>query len=261
MKRIATALILIPLISYVAVGAPFLVFALVLGIVAALCFWEFSDIAAGHGIKVPRIPGIVAGLVVLFAPPGMTIAVLLTLAAMVVAMSSSDLGTALPRAAAMVLGILYVFGCWHAAIDLRAIQAYWLLFALALNWIGDTAAMVIGRAYGRHKLAPRVSPAKSWEGAFASVIASVIFGVLFLHWAIPQTPMWLAALAAGIGNIAGQLGDLSESAMKRGAGMKDSGTLLPGHGGWLDRVDSSLFSVPVVFVVLNVVEWIELLRG
>jgi phosphatidate cytidylyltransferase len=85
--------------------------------------------------------------------------------------------------------------------------------------------------------------------------------VLFLHWAIPQTPMWLAALAAGIGNIAGQLGDLSESAMKRGAGMKDSGTLLPGHGGWLDRVDSSLFSVPVVFVVLNVVEWIEVLRG
>ena len=176
MKRFATALLLIPLISLVIVWSNFLIFALVLGAIASLCFWEYSDIAAAHGTKVPRIPGMVAGLVVLFAPPGLTIAVLITLAAMVVTLYSSDLAMALPRAAASILGILYIFGCWHTAIGLRAIDPEWLLFALALNWIGDTAAMYVGRSFGRRKMAPRVSPAKSWEGAYASVVASLIFG-------------------------------------------------------------------------------------
>jgi phosphatidate cytidylyltransferase len=251
MKRVATAVVLAPLITYIAIWAPFAAFAAVLAIVAALCYWEFSGIAAGHGIEIPRVPGIAAGMAILFAPPYIIIAVLITLTAMTFALRSPDLGKALPRSAAFMLGLLYVFGCWRFAIDLRAINSFWMFFALAINWVGDSAAMYVGRSLGRHKMAPHISPGKSWEGAVASTAGSVIFALIYAHWALPQAPVWLPPVAAVAGNIAGQLGDLSESAMKRGAGMKDSGTLLPGHGGWLDRVDSSLFSVPVVYALLR----------
>jgi phosphatidate cytidylyltransferase len=124
-----------------------------------------------------------------------------------------------------------------------------LFFALAMNWIGDSAAYYVGRKLGRHRLAPIVSPKKSWEGAIASVLASLLFGLLYLPHLLPELRIWQIVLMAVLGNIAGQIGDLSESAMKRGAGLKDSGTLLPGHGGMLDRVDSSLFSLPVVSAI------------
>ena len=128
---------------------------------------------------------------------------------------------------------------------------HWLMFALLLSWAGDTAALYIGRAFGRHKLAPRLSPAKSWEGAAGSVAAGVLAGGVYSYYLLPGVPLrWVLALAAA-GNVAGQVGDLCESALKRGAGVKDSGTLLPGHGGWLDRIDSSLFSVPVVYALLK----------
>jgi phosphatidate cytidylyltransferase len=118
-----------------------------------------------------------------------------------------------------------------------------------VNWIGDTGAYYFGRNFGRHKLAPIVSPGKSWEGAAASAAASVLFGIFVLprFVNIDLLPAGLISIAA---NVAGQVGDLAESAIKRGAGVKDSGTLLPGHGGMLDRVDSSLFSLPVLYAVL-----------
>ena len=121
-----------------------------------------------------------------------------------------------------------------------------------LNWVGDTAAYYAGKGFGRHKLAPRLSPAKSWEGAAASLLASVAFGALYLGWLLPVVPMGQRLAISAAGNIAGQIGDLSESAMKRGAGLKDSGTLLPGHGGWLDRVDSTLFAMPVIYLLISV---------
>jgi len=254
MKRIATALILAPAITYVVIWAHFYVFAAVLGTIAVLCFWEYCGIAEGNGVSVPRVAGSVAGLILLFAPSNLIIAILIAMLALIAAMRAPELRDSLPRAAALTLGILYVFGCWHTAVQLRALNPYWLFFGLALNWIGDTAAMGAGRAFGRHKLAPRISPGKSWEGSIASVAASVLFGLLYAHWALPEVPIWLSTAAAMAGNVAGQVGDLCESALKRGAGMKDSGTLLPGHGGWLDRVDSSLFSVPVVYSLLTLLQ-------
>jgi phosphatidate cytidylyltransferase len=134
---------------------------------------------------------------------------------------------------------------------LHAMNPYWLVFGLAVNWIGDTGAYYFGRNFGKHKLAPIVSPGKSWEGAAASVVAAMLFGIFFLarfvH--VDLLPAGAIAIAA---NIAGQVGDLAESAIKRGAGVKDSGTLLPGHGGMLDRVDSSLFSLPVLYALLYI---------
>jgi len=252
MKRLATAVVLIPIFLYVMLWAPYAVFAAMLALVALLCYWELNGIIAAHGIPGPGVIGAIVGMAFLFAPGNLiALTFFVALVALVFAIRSTDLRQALPAAGGLVLSILYVFGSWRCAGALRSIGPSLLFFAVALNWVGDSAAMYAGRSFGRHKLAPRVSAAKSWEGAIASAAASVIFGVLYFHWAPPHDlPWWWAAVLALAGNIAGQLGDLSESALKRGAGMKDSGTLLPGHGGWLDRVDSVLFSVPVVYVLV-----------
>jgi phosphatidate cytidylyltransferase len=123
------------------------------------------------------------------------------------------------------------------------------MFGLMVNWIGDTGAYYVGKNFGRHKMAPAVSPGKSWEGAAASAVTGILFGVIYLPLAIRGTSPIAAGLLALVANAAGQIGDLAESAVKRGAGVKDSGSLLPGHGGMMDRVDSSMFALPVVYAL------------
>ncbi len=120
-----------------------------------------------------------------------------------------------------------------------------LLFTLILVWTGDTAAYFAGRTFGRWKMAPHLSPNKTWEGAAANFLFSLLVGALFARW-IPIPPAHLLAMA-GIASVAGQVGDIFESACKRSAGVKDSGTLLPGHGGMLDRIDALIFAAPAVW--------------
>ncbi len=251
MKRVLTGLVLIPIFTYSAVWAPVWLFLLVLSVVALLCFWEFCGIVAAHGIDRPGPPAFAAGLVLMVAPAELVIPTLLTLVLLALSLRSRTLPEMLPSAGAAVLGLLYVFGSWRMAYNLRLLSPWWLFFALTINWVGDTAAYYTGRAFGRHRLAPVISPGKTVEGSCGSLIASVAFGVAYLHFLIPHVELWNAVMLATAGNIAGQLGDLVESAMKRGADLKDSGNLLPGHGGWLDRVDSSLFAVPVVYFLLT----------
>jgi phosphatidate cytidylyltransferase len=147
--------------------------------------------------------------------------------------------------------------------------AFLILYLLLVVWAGDIFAYFVGKAVGRHLMAPRVSPKKTWEGAVASVVASVgIGGALFyyaspvstalLQWGLIQRrdgmfglerPALLPILVlTAVLNIAAQLGDLVESLIKRGAGVKDSGALLPGHGGMLDRIDALLFATPVLWL-------------
>jgi phosphatidate cytidylyltransferase len=154
--------------------------------------------------------------------------------------------------ATALLGMVYIFGAWRSADALRTLNPHWLMIALLVSWAGDTAALYIGRAFGRHKLAPRVSPQKTWEGAFGSLLGGVLAAGVYAHYLIPTAPLKLVLPIAAAANIAGQLGDLCESAFKRGANVKDSGTTLPGHGGWLDRIDATLFSIPVVYALLSV---------
>jgi phosphatidate cytidylyltransferase len=252
MKRLLTAVALAPVIVWVVIAAPLPVFLGVLAVVALLCFHEYAGITAAFGIVPPGPVGYAAGLLVLLAPqePGLVLT-LLALLAIAINVGLDDLRASLPRAAALLLGLMYIFGAWRCAIPLRGRSPHWLMFALALNWVGDAAAYYVGRALGRHKLAPRVSPNKSWEGSIASAAASVLFGVLYLPRFVPGVNPVQAATLALAANIAGQIGDLAESAMKRGAGVKDSGHMLPGHGGWLDRVDSSLFAVPVTWWLVS----------
>jgi len=126
-----------------------------------------------------------------------------------------------------------------------------LLFVLALVWAGDTLAYFVGRAIGRLPMAPVLSPKKTWEGAAANVIGSFLVAVLFARWLEIETLHLL--VVAGLANVAGQVGDLLESAYKRSAGVKDSGALLPGHGGMLDRIDSLIFAGPVVWCYFGMI--------
>ena len=251
MKRVLTAALMTPLFAYVVLWAPQLAFLAVLALVALQCYREYADIIKGYGIEQLGPVGYGAGLAVLLVP--YEPALLLTLVALLVlgfSLCADDLAKGLPRAAALFLGVVYVFGVWRTAIPLRARSPHWLLFVLALTWIGDAAAYYIGRRFGRHKMAPRVSPAKSWEGAAASLAASVLFAALYVPRFIPAVPLVTAMLLGAAANVAGQIGDLAESVLKRGAGVKDSGQMLPGHGGWLDRVDSALFAMPVLWAIL-----------
>jgi phosphatidate cytidylyltransferase len=127
-----------------------------------------------------------------------------------------------------------------------------VLFTLVLVWAGDMLAYFVGKSVGRVKMAPALSPKKTWEGAVANVIASVLVAVAFARWMQIDT-LTLAVIAAAA-NIAGQAGDLIESAYKRGALVKDSGALLPGHGGVLDRIDSLILATPVVWVLY---QWLQ----
>ena len=258
MTRILTALVLIPTFCYLILWAPQWLFLAAVAIVAILCFHEYAELASLHEIAKPGIFGYAAGLVLLFLPSkDAAFLVLVAILAMALALRSRELAEALPYASALLLGVVYVFGSLRCGADLWMADPkhYWLFFALSLNWAGDIAALYLGRIFGRHKLSPRISPAKSWEGAIASVLASVAYGAFYLPHLLPAVPLAEGLGVAAVANIAGQFGDLCESALKRGAGVKDSGRLLPGHGGWLDRLDSTLFALPVVYFIVTNFHW------
>ena len=154
----------------------------------------------------------------------------------------------LPAAAISSSGLLFVALPMSYAVRLHgagALGPWILLFALVITWVGDTAAYFVGRALGKHPFAPRLSPKKTWEGAIASMAAALLVGWLLSTRINVPAPVVLGLAAAG--NIAGQTGDLLESAFKRSAGVKDSGTILPGHGGILDRIDALILTIPVVW--------------
>lgn len=155
---------------------------------------------------------------------------------------------ALPAAGISSSGLILVAFPLTFAVRLHGIRQEGpaiLLFVLVITWVGDTAAYFVGRAIGKHKLAPILSPNKSWEGSIASILGALLVAVVFAKWLTVPLPHLLAM--AVVGNVAGQAGDLLESAYKRSAGVKDSGSLLPGHGGVLDRIDALILAIPVVW--------------
>lgn len=251
MNRVITGVLLALFGCYIILFSPPLIFRATALAVGVLCYWEYSGLVAAHGIKRPSLCGYLAGFVLLFTTGQVTVLALtlVLLTAFSFALRINDLREILPHIACEFTGALYAFLPWHFAELLRFRSVHWLFFALALNWAGDSVAFYTGRALGRHRLAPVVSPKKSWEGAVGAVAGSVAFGLLYMGYFVPGVAAWKVIVVAVAGNIAGQFGDLTESALKRGAGVKDSGTLLPGHGGVLDRLDSSLFAAPVVYAL------------
>jgi phosphatidate cytidylyltransferase len=151
----------------------------------------------------------------------------------------------------MMGGVLYVGWLLSILVALRLKAGRdWVLLALFATFGSDTAAYFIGKAIGRHRLAPRISPGKTWEGAIAGVIGGVIISLLFTLSTPLQLPLGYgqAVLLGALISVFGQLGDLAESLLKRNTGVKDSGGLMPGHGGLLDRMDSVVFAGVVVYL-------------
>src|SRR6266567_1573903 len=251
MKRILTAIVLIiAVLALIFFGKLWMV-TLFAAVVAELAAYEYLQLAAvgaeSHGAKL-RIP--------------LWWMALGTAIAFVVTLPNFPVDAQLPVLSALTL----VLFAWKQE-DGPAL----VLFLMVCVWSGDIAALYIGRAFGKHKLTPRLSPGKTWEGSIASIAGTLLAaglviwigdlltarGNLLLHI---TEPVWQTLLLAAILNIAAQLGDLLESAVKRGAGVKDSGTMLPGHGGILDRIDALLLAAPVLWFILLLKDYLGLGR-
>jgi phosphatidate cytidylyltransferase len=287
MKRVLTAVVLVPVVLLVVFKAPLWLFALAVAAIIILALHEYLGIAEAAGLKPFKWLTYIMGLLpfvlrwisgwpverqynkisfdLLFLPNWLIVFLASAVVFGVPLVFRKDLRMGLASVATSLLGVVYIAVSLSLLVCLRGGQSTKILviFVLFSVWAGDIAAYYVGRSIGKHKLAPVVSPNKSWEGAIASVIGSVAFAALVFHFQ-PQisklflVPPWASRAAwthiIGLGilaNIAAQFGDLFESALKRGAGVKDSGTLLPGHGGILDRIDALLFAIPVVWYYAN----------
>lgn len=265
MKRILTAAILIPLVLLLVFKGSTWLVTIAAGVVAELAAWEFLSIADMAGARSPRILVLISIAILFFASfqqPDMLAPVLSALALVIFVVCSlrCPLERVLPDVASSVFCLLYIgFSLttipWLCA-QVNGPSLLTLLFCVV--WVGDSAALYVGKSYGKHKLAPAVSPNKTWEGSVASIVGSLLVTLLLIFTgtvfakrgssllAYPGSVFhWL--LLAIVLNVVAQLGDLAESALKRGAGVKDSGSLLPGHGGILDRIDALLLAAPVLW--------------
>jgi phosphatidate cytidylyltransferase len=302
MQRVLTAIILIPIVLLVVFKAPLWLYALVLVLLALGCTREYLNIVAAYNLKPLRTLAYLAvaaaladyylSIIIRSSHPSNAtgwqilrepifqyeiLLVLVSVAPFVLlaaAMKIEDLHQALPSAAASYLAVPYLGITTGFLLFTRGLipdGSFAVLYLLLVVWSGDVCAYYVGRAVGNHRLAPRISPGKSWEGAAASIIGSMIVGTLLLVYNRPvaihlfqwkllsgqsalsgqpapeSNAIWMAILVSVSINIAAQLGDLVESMMKRGAEIKDSGRLLPGHGGLLDRVDALLLASPVLW--------------
>ena len=265
MKRIITAAILIPLVLVLIFKAPFWLMPILAGVVALPAAWEFLGLANASGARTPKILVLASIAVLLYfsfrqsyqVPPVLSG---LSLLIFVYCAFRGPLESILKDVGSSVFCLVYI-GLSMATIPWLAAQENGpslLTYLLCVVWSGDTLALYIGKAYGRHKLAPELSPNKTWEGSVASMVGSILITLLltFLATLLARRGSTLLSYPGSVYrwiflavllNIAAQVGDLVESAIKRGAGVKDSGTLLPGHGGMLDRIDALLLAAPVLW--------------
>ncbi|HJZ68800.1 MAG TPA: phosphatidate cytidylyltransferase [Blastocatellia bacterium] len=258
MKRILTALVALPILFYAVWSSSPYFFVALTFIAVVLALSEFYGLASRLGCKQQPVAGYAAAVVViasfLFEEPVLAVAAMIGLA--IVALASAlanpdEMNKSLVSVSITAFGVIYIAllaGCLvgvRMIPNLLASKLLTMFFAMVM--MTDTGAYYTGRAIGRHKLAPRVSPGKTIEGAIGGFIAAVATGFLCKLIFFREIPVTHAlVLGAAIGVI-GQIGDLAESMLKRGSGVKDSGNLLPGHGGMLDRIDSILFCAPLIY--------------
>lgn len=266
MKRVLTALILAPLVLALVFLGPIWLITLVVAAVAMLAAWEFLALTEHRGAKPPKVLNL-GSIGLLFAgnyqwpDETITIFVLLSIVLVVFCTFKSPVERVLTDATSSVFALFYLGLTLIPLPMLReATNGPSLLAFLFLTvWAGDTVAMYSGRMLGKRKMAPNLSPNKTWAGAVGSIVgavavASVLLGLssYLAQWnsvrlSFAGEAWWYWILLAVVVNVAAQVGDLAESALKRSAGVKDSGTLLPGHGGILDRIDALLLAAPVLW--------------
>jgi phosphatidate cytidylyltransferase len=288
LKRIATALLLIPVVILLVLRAPVPGVAAVAGAVALVTVQEFLKLTESYDVQPLRLPTYTfVGLFFLLlaadsggeTPQLSVLKFVLALGFacaiapfffLTIATRRTQMKGSYPAAAASVFAFTYIALPMAMLVQLRQQWggAFWLLYLLLVVWAGDIFAYFVGRSLGRHLMAPRISPKKTWEGAAASLAASLVVGILLFNHALQissfllrigliqrrdglfgleKPEIWPIVWLTIALNVAAQLGDLVESLIKRGAGVKDSGTILPGHGGMLDRIDALLFAAPVLW--------------
>lgn len=254
LRRGLSTLVLLPLFLWLVMAGPLWLFGSIIVLLGALGQWEFTGMFERAGVRTMRGLGLLGGVLVTasFALP-VSERVMLTavlLGALTAALWQQRLGQMEWQPAVVtVFGILYVNWLLGYAFWLRDLESgkEWVLLLVWVTWLGETAAYLVGSAAGRHRLAPMVSPKKTVEGALAQLVVSVLAAVIAQTWFFPALGLAGAALVGLALGVSGQIGDLVESALKRSVGTKDTGSLIPGHGGVLDRIDSLLFNTPVLF--------------
>jgi len=266
MPRVITAAILLPfLIASIVVSRLQLLFIILAAMAMVLALYEFYLLARQRDIK-PNIPaGYLAGgalfTVFCFNEPDKPldflmiqfILLILIMASLVAAtLSGPPFERIIANVGSTILGVLYVVLLGSHLVAVRTgfdsrLSTHLLSFFFLVVMSADTAAYYAGRAFGKHKLAPTISPGKTWEGVVAGLIVGPLIAVLCHYWFFPELPLKWALPLSLLMTIVGILGDLAESALKRGAGAKDAANILPGHGGLLDRLDSLLFNAPLIY--------------
>jgi phosphatidate cytidylyltransferase len=286
MKRILTAVVLIPVVLLAVLKAADWLFALGVGAFALAAAYEYLGLVEHYGftpfkrltLVLIALPFICLAVIPLTPAQAnvieMVVVTLLVtfifapLLLLIAALSRVEFSKSLPDVATSVFAMPYTAVPFLCLLAIRSVLdgTFLLLFLFAVVWSGDVFAYYVGRIFGKRKLAPRISPGKTWEGAIASLLGSVLVGSIMFrfsvqiashvgHWRVsdwswthpdPFASAAAALLLSAAVNIAAQLGDLVESMLKRGANVKDSGSLLPGHGGVLDRVDAILLAATVV---------------
>ena len=279
MKRILTAIALISIVFAIVFFGHLWMITLFAALVAELAAYEYLQLANLSGAKIPlwwMAAATATIFVVTYASPlEARLPLFSALAFILFAVSGfrAPLKRVLLDTSAGLFGLIYV------AYPMSLLPLIWnldegkplLIFLMVCVWAGDIAALYVGKNFGKHKLAPKLSPGKTWEGSAASLAGSMLVaaGVFWVGGALSargnmvlhiQEPLWQLLLLAAVLNAAAQLGDLLESAIKRGADVKDSGTMLPGHGGILDRIDALLLATPVLWYALLIQDWLHVGR-
>ena len=281
LKRTLTALLLIPPVVYLIGWSPQWLFVMAVVAAVVLGLREYFALCRAMGYKVFPWIGYVAGaaLCVVQMPPvrwhfdplTFTLLAILLLIPTIAMGRCRDLKDYLAATALTFFGILYIGLSLSCLIPIRFdghliggnnLGGGWVqpvvgpepvLLLFLVIWAGDICAYAVGRPYGRTPFFARISPRKTWEGAVAGLAGSILAAWVFEHWFWKTGDAIAVILLAAWIAIAGQIGDLVESAIKRGANQKDSGTLLPGHGGFLDRIDSLLFAAPALWLAMSAV--------
>ena len=268
MKRILTAVILIPLVVGLILWGPFWLLILAAWIIAELALHEYLSLAEASGSRPPRWLAVIYCAILFavgywvpaFLLPALGIGALVFLG---ICSLRSPLEKVLSDAACGFFGLIYVAFPLVLAPLLTTLEngIAQLLFLLVVVWAGDVVALYVGSTLGRRSMAPVLSPQKTWEGAAGSMIGSILAGLAIVGFGnhlyrhgfsllLYTQPLWYWVGMVILLNVAAQISDLLESAIKRGAKIKDSGSILPGHGGVLDRIDALLLALPVLWYVL-----------
>ena len=254
-REITAFVLAIPAIWIIGWSHPY-VFDATIALIAALALYEFLVLGRRKGYVLPVALCIAVMLFILAAfvlePISVEMGVFLTLLVIPgsYVVSSASLDDALPSSAIAVLATLYVGMLGGSLIRLRndfAVGWKLVFYLLLVVWLGDAGAYYVGKNFGRHPLSPRISPKKTVEGLAGGIAVSIITAVVVQATFFKELPLVHAIIGGAILSIAGVIGDLAESMWKRSAAVKDSGTLIPGHGGFLDRFDSIFFTAPILY--------------